>query len=61
MLYKTIHTTIGLQLLASAEATGSKIEITHMAVGDGNGNEIIPNPTMKQLKRERFRAPVNRI
>ncbi|WP_191018357.1 phage tail protein, partial [Treponema zioleckii] len=34
MLYKTIHTTIGLQLLASAEATGSKIEITHMAVGD---------------------------
>lgn len=61
MAYKTIHTAVGLQLLAQAEATGSKIEITHMAVGDGSGNQIIPKPEMKQLTRERFRAPVNRI
>lgn len=61
MLYKIIRTSIGLQLLAKAEATGSKIEITHMAVGDGNGNVITPDPAMKQLKRERFRALVNRI
>lgn len=60
-MYKTIHTSLGLQLLAQAEATGSKIEITHMAVGDGGGNAIIPNPAMQQLTRERFRAPVNRI
>lgn len=61
MAYKTIHTTLGLQLLAQAEATGSKIEITHMAVGDGGGNAITPDPAMKQLTRERFRAPVNRV
>ncbi len=61
MSYKTIHTSLGLQLLAQAEATGSKIEITHMAVGDGGGNSITPDPAMKQLTRERFRAPVNRV
>lgn len=60
-MYKTIHTSLGLQLLAQAEATGSKIEITHMAVGDGAGNAIIPDPSMRQLARERYRAPVNRI
>lgn len=61
MKYKTIHTEYGLNLLARAEATGSKIEITHMAVGDGRGNPITPDPKMQQLVRERFRAKVNRV
>lgn len=60
-MYKSIHTTLGLQLLAQAEATGSQIRLTHMAVGDGNGNQIDVDPNMTQLVRERFRAVVNRV
>lgn len=61
MNYKSIHTTLGLQLLAQAESTGSQIRLTHMAVGDGNGNPIDVNPNMTQLVRERFRAVINRV
>lgn len=40
--FKTIHTTAGLAAIASAEATGTPINLTHMAVGDGNGNPVTP-------------------
>lgn len=61
MNYKSIHTTLGLQLLAQAESTGSQIRLTHMAVGDGGGQPIKLNAGMTQLVRERFRAVVNRV
>lgn len=61
MAYRSIHTTIGLQLMAQAEATGTQIRLTHMAVGDGNGNPVTPSEGQTQLVRERFRAPVNRV
>lgn len=61
MKYKSIHTTLGLQLLAQAESTGSQIRLTHMAVGDGGGQPIKVDPNMTALVRERFRAEVNRI
>ena len=61
MSYKSIHTAIGLQLLAQAEATGSQIQLTHIAIGDGGGYPIDVNVSMQSLVRERFRAPVNRI
>ncbi|WEI10075.1 phage tail protein [Acinetobacter soli] len=61
MTYRTLHTKLGLQLLAQAEATGSQIRLTHFAVGDGAGYPIIPNADMTGLIRERFRATVNRV
>lgn len=61
MNYKSIHTTLGLQLLAQAESTGSQIRLTHMAVGDGGGQLIKLNAGMTQLVREKFRAVVNRV
>ncbi|MDN8137311.1 phage tail protein [Acinetobacter baumannii] len=61
MKYKSIHTTLGLQLLAQAESTGTQIRLTHMAVGDGDGQPIKLSPDMTALVRERFRAVVNRI
>lgn len=61
MAYKTIHTAIGLQLMAEAQATGKQIRLSHMAVGDGNGNPVTPNEEMNQLVRERFRCTVNRV
>lgn len=61
MTFSTIHTNYGLQKLAQAESTGIPISLTHMAVGDGNGNPVTPNPTQTQLVRERFRATINRV
>lgn len=61
MSFLTIHTSYGLQQLARAESTGVPINLTHMAVGDGNGNPVTPNPSQTQLVRERFRATINRV
>lgn len=38
--FKTIHTTAGLTAMAQAEAARTPINLTHMAVGDGNGNPV---------------------
>lgn len=59
--FKTIHTTYGLEAIASAEANGTTINLPEMAVGDGNGNPVAPSETQTQLVRERYRAPVNRV
>ncbi|MFQ2659330.1 phage tail protein [Aeromonas caviae] len=61
MTFKTIHTAVGLELMTQAEATGTQIRLTHIAVGDGNGNQITPDMSMTQLVRERHRAAVNRV
>lgn len=61
MTYKCIHTTAGLAAMASAEAAGTQIRLTHMAVGDGNGNPVTPTEGMTNLVRERYRATVNRV
>lgn len=61
MPYKSIHTKAGLELLAAAEATGQQIRLTEIAIGDGGGNDVEPDPGMTNLVRERFRAPINRI
>lgn len=59
--FKTIHTLYGLRRLAAAEASGTPINLTHMAVGDGNGNPVEPSEGQTQLVRERYRAAVNRV
>lgn len=60
-IYKSIHTTIGLAALAAAETSGTPINLTHMAVGDGNGNFITPTEDMTALVREVYRTTVNRV
>ena len=60
-MYKTIYTAIGLTLVSQAVSQQRTIEITHFSVGDGNGNTIEPNESMRQLVREKYRATVNRI
>lgn len=61
MTFLTIHTNHGLQELAKAESTGTQIRLTHMAVGDGNGNAVTPSPSQTNLVREMFRATINRV
>lgn len=59
--FRTILTSYGLERLAQATAAGVPINLTHMAVGDGNGSETVPLESQSQLVREVFRAPVNRV
>lgn len=61
MAYTVIHTAVGLQLLAQAEATGTPINLTHVAVGDGNGNPVTPDEGQTELARERFRTTINTV
>lgn len=59
--YSTILTNKGLQLIAAAGASGTPIVLTDMAVGDGNGNPVTPNPAQTSLARERYRHAVNQL
>lgn len=61
MAYQTIHTLYGLNRMAVAEASGIPINLTQMAVGDGNGNPTSPQLTQTSLVREKHRLPINRI
>ncbi|WLE59282.1 phage tail protein [Burkholderia plantarii] len=61
--YSTKHTAHGLQRMAAAEASGVKINLPIVVVGDGGGNPIDPAgmETQTQLVREVFRTAPNRI
>ncbi|WP_369309195.1 phage tail protein [Providencia rettgeri] len=61
MKYFALLTTYGEKVLAEATALGTKIELTHMAVGDGGG--ALPAPDTKQTKlvNEKRRAAINTL
>lgn len=61
MNFYTIHTQYGLMRIAQAEAAGAPINLTHAAVGDGNGNATTPSDQQTQLVRERYRTKLNRV
>ncbi|HGK4598713.1 TPA: phage tail protein [Yersinia enterocolitica] len=54
-------TNIGAAKLANATALGTRLEITHMAVGDGGGTLLTPNPAQTQLVNEQRRAALNAL
>lgn len=54
--YFTLLTTIGIAKIANAVATGTKLNITQFAVGDGNGASYTPTESMTALRREVYRA-----
>lgn len=60
MAFSTIHTTAGLSAMYAA-SSGDQINLTHMAVGDGNGSDVMPDPAQTSLVREVYRATVNRV
>jgi hypothetical protein len=59
--FYAILTADGQDKLADALATSSTVLITHVAVGDGNGAPITPDPLMTSLVNERARVAVNAI
>ncbi|PHM51743.1 phage tail protein [Xenorhabdus sp. KK7.4] len=57
--YFALLTRLGADRLANAAALGTKIEITHMAVGDGGGKLPMPDANQKKLVNEKRRAAIN--
>ncbi|WP_171854874.1 phage tail protein [Enterobacter hormaechei] len=59
--YFALLTNIGAAKLANATALGAQVEITQMAVGDGNGALPTPTPTQTALTHELRRAQLNML
>ncbi|HHB1475002.1 TPA: phage tail protein [Yersinia enterocolitica] len=59
--YFALLTHIGAAKLANATALGTRLEITHMAVGDGGGTLPTPNPAQIQLVNEQRCAALNAL
>lgn len=59
--YYAVLTNVGAAKLANATALGAQVEITQLAVGDGNGVLPTPNPAQTALVHELRRAPLNML
>lgn len=59
--YFALLTNQGAAKLANAAALGIPLKLTTMAVGDGNGQAVTPNPAATKLVNEKRRAPLNAL
>lgn len=59
--YKAVLTKIGAAKIAAATAGGTKINLTQMAVGDGDGTLPTPDPSQTKLIAEKHRATLNKV
>ena len=59
--FKSVVTTLGQSRIAAAIAAGTDINITQLAVGDGNGKATTPVATQTKLVKEVFRTPLNSL
>lgn len=59
--YFAILTSQGTAKLASATALGTKLNLTQMAVGDGNGTLPTPDPAQTRLLNQKRIAPLNML
>ncbi len=60
-LYHSLFTEKGLELLRTAIQSGTKLGITHMSFGDGNGTLPVPDAKFKQMVKEVYRVQLNRL
>lgn len=61
MNFYTVLTTKGQAKLAEAIGFGRTVDLTHIALGDGNGNTVVPTEGMTSLTREIYRASINSL
>ncbi|HHT7890584.1 phage tail-collar fiber domain-containing protein [Pasteurella multocida] len=59
--YYSVLTTYGSQQLATAIASRQPLNITHFAVGDGNGQAVTPDMSRTSLVREVYRATISAV
>ncbi|XAI25502.1 phage tail protein [Acinetobacter baumannii] len=58
--YYNVTTNAGDAAIANAIATNTKLNITHVAFGDGNGSSPTPDKTRTTLVKEVYRQGVNK-
>ncbi|MBV6819924.1 phage tail protein [Rahnella sp. PD12R] len=59
--FKSVVTTLGQARIAAAIAAGTDINITKLAVGDGNGKATTPVASQTKLVKEVYRTPLNSL
>ena len=59
--FYAIVTNLGAAKIANAVSLGTKLNITHMAVGDGGGVSVAPNASQTKLVNEVRRAALNSL
>ncbi|MGD9756199.1 MAG: phage tail protein [Comamonas sp.] len=59
--FYTLLTKIGEALHANAQITQATVPWTHMAIGDGGGNPVVPKQEQTGLVREVTRVPITSI
>ncbi|MFU2315959.1 phage tail protein [Rahnella sp. PCH160] len=59
--FKSLVTALGQARIASAIASGKDVNITQLAVGDGNGSATTPSTSQTALVHETYRLPLNSI
>lgn len=59
--FYTLLTATGQELLTQAMGFGQQLELTHMAVGDGNGNPAAPTESQQDLVNEVHRAGLSSL
>ncbi|MBB2778577.1 UNVERIFIED_ORG: hypothetical protein HNP28_003928 [Comamonas terrigena] len=59
--FYTILTNIGAALHANAQVQQTTVPWTHMALGDGNGNPVVPQQSQAGLVREVHRLPITSL
>ncbi|WP_338882791.1 MULTISPECIES: phage tail protein [Xenorhabdus] len=59
--YFALLTQAGTEKLEKAASSGVKLEITHMAVGDGGGSSPTPNANQSGLINEKHRAEIDAL
>ncbi|WP_314973027.1 phage tail protein [Comamonas testosteroni] len=59
--FYTLLTKIGEALHANAQITQTTVPWTHMAIGDGGGNPVVPKQEQTGLVREVTRVPITSI
>lgn len=60
-LYHSLFTEKGLELLRESIQTGTKLGITHMSFGDGNGELPVPDAKFTKMVKEVYRVALNRL
>lgn len=59
--FGAILTNAGAAKLSNAIALGVPLKLTQMAVGDGNGQPVTPDPAMTAIPGEKRRAAINTL
>ncbi len=59
MQYFTLLTVKGAEKIAAATAANTTVDLTHIALGDGNGSVVMPDASKTALVNEVYRASLN--